>query len=114
MDDYEELLAEQEEEQLAEALAEEHQAELEVQLEQDEQPPQIDEPPETKRLKRDLQREALARLENAARTTADFHLTVTVSAGSVITKSVGAAWIFRLITVLRLTVRLFLTMSMMY
>ena len=72
MDDYEELLAEQEEEQLAEALADEHQAELEVQLEQDEQPPQIDEPPETKKLKRDLQREALARLENAARTTADF------------------------------------------
>ena len=72
MDDYEELLVEQEEEQLAEALAEEHQAELEVQLEQDEQPPQIDEPPETKRLKRDLQREALARLENAARTTDDF------------------------------------------
>lgn len=73
MDDYEELLAEQEEEKLAEALAEEHQAELEIQLEQDEQPPQIDEPPETKKLKRDLQREALARLENAARTTADFH-----------------------------------------
>ena len=72
MDDYEELLVEQEEEQLAEALADEHQAELEVQLEQDEQPPQIDEPPETKKLKRDLQREALARLENAARTTADF------------------------------------------
>ena len=72
MDDYEELLAEQEEEQLAEALADEHQAELEVQLEQDEQPPQINEPPETKKLKRDLQREALARLENAARTTADF------------------------------------------
>lgn len=72
MDDYEELLAAQEEEQLAEALADEHQAELEVQLEQDEQPPQIDEPPETKKLKRDLQREALARLENAARTTADF------------------------------------------
>ena len=72
MDDYEELLAEQEEEQLAEALADEHQAELEIQLEQDEQPPQIDEPPETKKLKRDLQREALARLENAARTTDDF------------------------------------------
>ena len=72
MDDYEELLAEQEEERLSEALADEHQAELEVQLEQDEQPPQIDEPPETKKLKRDLQREALARLENAARTTADF------------------------------------------
>ena len=72
MDDYEDILSEQEEEQLAEALADEHQAELDVQLEQDEQPPQIDEPPETKKLKRDLQREALARLENAARTTADF------------------------------------------
>ena len=72
MDDYEELLAEQEEERLSEALADEHQAELEVQLEQDKQPPQIDDPPETKKLKRDLQREALARLENAARTTADF------------------------------------------
>ena len=72
MDEYEELLAEQEEEQLAEALADEHQAELEVLLEQDEEPPQIDEPPETKKLKRDLQREALARLEIAARTTADF------------------------------------------
>ena len=72
VDDYEDILSEQEEEQFAEALADEHQAELEVQLEQDEQPPQIDEPPETKKLKRDLQREALARLENAARTTADF------------------------------------------
>ena len=72
MDDYEDILSEQEEEQLAKALADEHQAELEVQLEQDEQPPQIDEPPETKKLKRDLQREALDRLENAARTTADF------------------------------------------
>ena len=78
MDDYEELLAEQEEEQLAEALAEEHQAELEVQLEQDEQPPQIDEPPETKKLKRDLQREALARLENAARTTDDFKKVIAI------------------------------------
>ena len=122
MDDYEELLAEQEEEQLAKALADEHQAELEVQLEQDEQPPHIDEPPETKKLKRDLHREALARLENAARTTADF-------------QNVVAWWnrldsnrerreryhevsrsglIFLLITVPRLTVRLFLTMSMMY
>ena len=71
VDDYEDILSEQEEEQFAEALADEHQAELEVQLEQDEQP-QIDEPHETKKLKRDLQREALVRLENAARTTADF------------------------------------------
>ena len=77
MDDYEELLAEQEEEQLAEALADEHQAELEVLLEQDEEPPQIDEPTETKKLKRDLQREALARLESAARTTEDFKNVVT-------------------------------------
>ena len=72
MDDYEDILSEQEEEQLAEALADEHQAELEVQLERDEEPPQIYEPPETKKLKRDLRREALTRLENAARTTEDF------------------------------------------
>ena len=45
MDDYEDIIAEQEEEQLAEALADEHQAELEVQLERDEEPPQIDESP---------------------------------------------------------------------
>ena len=72
VDDYEDILSEQEEEQFAEALADEHQAELEVQLERDEEPPQINEPPETKRLKRELEREALARLENAARTTVDF------------------------------------------
>ena len=72
MDDYEELLDKQEEEQLAEALADEQQAELEVQLEYDNEPPQIDEPPETHKLKRDIEREALARLESAARTTDDF------------------------------------------
>ena len=72
MDDYEDFLSEQEEEQLAEALADEHQAELEVQLERDEEPPQIDEPPETRKLKRELEREALLRIENAARTTDDF------------------------------------------
>ena len=71
MDDYEDILSEQEEEQLAEALADEHQAELEVQLERDEEPPQIDEPPETRKLKRELEREALLRIENAARTTDD-------------------------------------------
>ena len=65
-------MSEQEEEQLAEALADEHQAELEVQLERDEEPPQIDEPPETRKLKRELEREALLRIENAARTTDDF------------------------------------------
>ena len=72
MDDYEDILSEQEEEQLAEALADEHQAELEIQLERDEEPPQLDEPPETKKLKRELEREALSRIENAARTTDDF------------------------------------------
>ena len=72
MDEYEDILSEQEEEQLAEALADEHQAELEVQLERDEEPPQIDEPPETKKLKRELEREALSRIENAARTADDF------------------------------------------
>ena len=72
MDDYEDILSEQEEEQFAEALADEHQAELEVQLERDEEPPQIDEPPETRKLKRELEREALLRIENAARTTDDF------------------------------------------
>ena len=72
MDDYEDILSEQEEEQLAEALADEQQAELEVQLERDEEPPQIDEPPETRKLKRELEREALLRIENAARTTDDF------------------------------------------
>ena len=72
MDDYEDILSEQEEEQLAEALADEYQAELEVQLERDEELPQIDEPPETKKLKRELECEALSRIENAARTTDDF------------------------------------------
>ena len=72
MDDYEDILSEQEEEQLAEALADEYQAELEVQLERDEELPQIDEPPETKKLKRELEREALSRIENVARTTDDF------------------------------------------
>ena len=65
-------MSEQEEEQFAEALADEHQAELEVQLERDEEPPQINEPPETRKLKRELEREALLRIENAARTTDDF------------------------------------------
>lgn len=76
MDDYEDILSEQEEEQLAEALADEHQAELEVQLERDEEPPQIDEPPETKKLKREIEREALSRIENAARTTDDFKMVI--------------------------------------
>lgn len=82
-DDYEPLLngAEYEletddAERLEQALAAERSAELELQMEQDEQkkPPQTDEPPERKKLKREIQREALARLEFAARTAEDFRL----------------------------------------
>lgn len=63
-------------ERLEQALAAERSAELELQMEQDEQKkqPQTDEPPERKKLKREIQREALARLESAARTAEDFLL----------------------------------------
>ncbi len=63
-------------ERLEQALAAERSAELELQMEQDEQKkqPQTDEPPERKKLKREIQREALARLESAARTAEDFRL----------------------------------------
>lgn len=63
-------------ERLKQALAAERFAELELQMEQDEQKkqPQTDEPPERKKLKREIQREALARLESAARTAENFRL----------------------------------------
>lgn len=63
-------------ERLEQALAAERSAELELQMEQDEQKktPQTDEPPERKKLKREIQQEALARLESAARTAEDFRL----------------------------------------
>lgn len=63
-------------ERLKEALAAERSAELELQMERDEQKkqPQTDEPPERKKLKREIQQEALARLESAARTADDFRL----------------------------------------
>ncbi len=61
---------------LEQALSAERFAELELQMEQDEQKkqPQTDEPPERKKLKREIQREALACLEAAARTADDFRL----------------------------------------
>lgn len=63
-------------ERLEQALAAERSAELELQMEQDEQKkqPQTDESPERKKLKREIQQEALARLESAARTAEDFRL----------------------------------------
>lgn len=58
------------------SLAAERSAELELQMEQDEikKHPQADELPEKRKLKRELQAEALARLEDAARTADDFRL----------------------------------------
>ena len=59
---------------IAAELEQEREQELEIQLEDDQLPPVNDEeqPPEKKRLKRELEREALIRLEDAARTPEDF------------------------------------------
>ena len=67
---------EEESERLRLSLAAERSAELELQMEQDEEKkhPQADELPEKRKLKRELQAEALARLEDAARTEDDFRL----------------------------------------
>ena len=61
-------------EEQSERLYKERLEEIEIQIEQDEHPPKLsgDEQPERKKLKRELQAEALARLEEAARTSADF------------------------------------------
>lgn len=63
-------------ERLEKALAEERSIELELQMEQDEQrkQPQTDECPAKKKLKREVKQQALARLEDAARTPDDFRL----------------------------------------
>ena len=75
--DYEEILQLKETEQLEEAIAEEYRAELALDLEQtEEHKPQSDLSPEKKRLKRDIEREALARMEQAARTVEDFEQVV--------------------------------------
>ena len=67
-------LDEENEERIRRQLALEHKAETTLALEQDEHPiePETDELPEKKKLKRELRREALFRLETAARTKADF------------------------------------------
>lgn len=67
---------EEEAERFQLSLAAERSAELELQMEQDEEKkhPQADEFPEKRKLKRELQAKALARLEDAARTVDDFRL----------------------------------------
>lgn len=72
--DYDEILQSEEQEQIEQALADEYKEQLDLQLQLDEQKkkPQADIPPEKKKLKRELEREALARLESAARTVSDF------------------------------------------
>lgn len=64
----------EESEELLRQLALEQEEETELAIEQDEHPieTETDELPEKKKLKRELKAEALARLETAARTTADF------------------------------------------
>lgn len=57
---------------LAEALAQEKDTLLELELAQDEEPPEPETAPRKKKLKRELVREALARMEDAARTQSDF------------------------------------------
>ena len=61
-------------EEQSEQLYKERLEEIELQIERDECPPEpdADERPERKKLKRELQAEALTRLEDAARTPADF------------------------------------------
>lgn len=63
---------------LQRALRKERSEELEIQIEQDEQkkPPQTDAHPAEKKLKREIQQEALARLEDAARTEDDFRFII--------------------------------------
>lgn len=64
----------EEAERFQSSLAAERVAELELQMEQDEQQtkPLPDEPPAKKKLKQELQQEALARLESSARTLPNF------------------------------------------
>lgn len=59
-------------EALAEALTQENDTLLELELAQDEEPPEPEISPRKKKLKRELAREALTRMEDAARTQNDF------------------------------------------
>jgi len=63
---------EQEQAALSDALADERKTILELELARDETPPEPEEEPRKKRLKRELAREALARLEESARSEGEF------------------------------------------
>lgn len=65
-------------EEQAEQLYNERLEEVEVQIEQDEHPPEpeTDQQPERKKLKREMQAEAIIRLEDAARAQDDFQKVV--------------------------------------
>ncbi len=60
------------------ALADEREALFELELARDETPPETEEEPRKKRLKRELAREALARLEDSARSEGEFEEVVRI------------------------------------
>jgi len=63
---------------LSDALADEREALLELELARDETPPEPEEEPQKKRLKHELAREALARLEESARSEGEFEEVVRI------------------------------------
>ncbi len=72
------LYGEQEQAVLSDALADERKTLLELELARDETPPELEEEPRKKRLKRELAREALARLEDSARSESEFEEVVRI------------------------------------
>jgi len=69
---------EQKQATLSDALADERETLLELELARDETPPEPEEEPRKKRLKRELAREALARLEESARSEGEFEEVVRI------------------------------------
>ncbi len=69
---------EQEQAALSDALADERETLLELELARDETPPEPEEEPRKKRLKHELAREALARLEESARSESEFEEVVRI------------------------------------
>ncbi len=69
---------EQEQAALSDALADEREALLELELARDETPPEPEEEPRKKQLKRELAKEALARLEESARSEGEFEEVVRI------------------------------------
>ena len=108
MDEWENGLSDEYEQEesseLQRELALEREAALDLEIERDEQRSHTKpEPPAKKKLKRELEQEALARLESAARTVSDLKMslsggtgwTPTGNAGSDITRSAAAVMTFR-------------------